>query len=76
MAEDPKIQMRDVEKLVRILDRSQRRLFNVTIDHLVVQLMLLEIIEREIFGEDPELRERMAKAAHVVEGWRKKEEET
>jgi hypothetical protein len=73
--ESPKIEMRDVEKLLRILNRSQKRLFNVTIDHLVVQLMLLEIIEREVFGEDPDLGKRMAKASQVVEAWRKEEKD-
>jgi hypothetical protein len=70
----PKLAIRDVEKLIRLLDRSQRNLFNVVVDHLVVHLMFLEIVEREVFGEDPDLRERMARAAEVVAGWRKQDE--
>ena len=70
---EPKIRMRDVEKLIKILDRSQKRLFNVVVDHLTVQLMLLEIIEREVYGEDPELRTRMANAAKIVAAWKKGE---
>jgi hypothetical protein len=69
---EPKREIREVEKQIRLLDRGQRRLFQAVVD--LVRLMLLEIVKREGFGEDPDLRERMAKAAQVVAAWRKQHE--